>query len=143
MTQLDADAARDRLLTAHAETVDATLDCAEAVSAAFETVVDGNPATGDSRALRANFRAAMERAGLVEELAGLLPDLVDAAGETMAAPPVASPPYVAVTSTGPVLRATLDEKRLVVRIEAFAVEDGLFVWNDPTREEAVRVEVAT
>ncbi|GAB6880529.1 hypothetical protein JCM17823_28030 [Halorubrum gandharaense] len=141
MTDLDADAARDRLLTAHRETVDATLDCADAVSAAFETTVDGDPATENSREMRANLRAAMERAGLLNALAELLPDVVDAAGATMGAPPVAAPPYVTVTSTGPVLRATVGEERLVVRIEAFAVEDGLFIRRTPSLASVVSVAV--
>ncbi|WP_200840239.1 hypothetical protein [Halorubrum sp. JWXQ-INN 858] len=138
---IDADAARDRLCDTHSERVAATLDCAAAVAAGFETTVGGDPATRESRAVRSALRAALDRAGLLEAFAALLPDLVDAAGGTMAAPPVAGPPYVTVTSTGPVLRATLGGTRLVVRIEAFAVVDGAFVWRDPSPSVAVRAVV--
>lgn len=143
MTDLDADAASDRLLAAHAATLDRALGCAEAVAAGFEGAVDGDPATTDSRAVRANLRTAFDRAGLPDAFAALLPDVVAAAGATMGAPPVAAPPYVAVTSRGPVLRATLDDARLVVRITTFDVVDGAFVWRDPSAESALSVEVRT
>ncbi|WP_336344475.1 hypothetical protein [Halalkalicoccus ordinarius] len=55
---------------------------------------------------------------------------------------MAAPPYVTVTSRGPVLRATLSSGRLVVRIVLFDVE------RDPVRyvrrggrpEDVLRVE---
>jgi hypothetical protein len=47
-----------------------------------------------------------------------------AAGGQLQAEPVAAPPYVAVTSVGPVLRATLPGGRLVVTVRVFAVERG-------------------
>ncbi len=141
MTDIDADAARDRLLAAHRDAVEATLACAEAVAAGFDARIDGDPASRESRAVRADLRATFERAGLLAGFVSLLPDVVDAAGGTLSAPPVAAPPYVAVTSTGPVLRATLGDARLVVRIEVYAVVDGTFVWREPTPAEAVRVAV--
>lgn len=157
MTDLDPDAARDRLLAEHRGTVADVLACAAAVAAGFETTdgdgsatADGDPAsqevgemkaTRHSRGLRSTLNAVLERAGLKEALVELLPDLVAAAGGTLRAPPVAAPPYLAVTATGPVLRATLDGARLVVRIEAYTVDDGAFCWREPTPDEAVRVDL--
>lgn len=138
---LDGDAARERLISRHGEVLARTLDCAAGVAAAFETTVDGRPASERSRTVRGNLGAALDRTGLRDVYAELLPDLVAAAGGTMTTTPVAGPPYVAVTSTGPVLRATLDGGRLVVRIEVFVVDNGTFVWQDPSPGNAVRVEV--
>ena len=60
----------------------------------------------------------------------VLRECVAAAGGQLRAEPVAAPPYVVVTSVGPVLRATLDEGRLVVTLRVFAVErpDALGAW---------------
>ncbi|SNR52758.1 hypothetical protein [Halorubrum vacuolatum] len=140
-SDLDAAAARRRLLGTHRETVMEVLACGEAVAEGFETTVGGDPATRESRVLRTDLRTVLDRAGLLEALATLLPDLVAAAGGRLRATPVAAPPYVAVTATGPVLRATLTEARLVIRIETYDVVDGAFCWRDPTPEEAVFVRL--
>lgn len=140
---LDPDAARDRLLDAHYEPVAATVDCAAAVATAFEETVEGAPATRDSRDARSGLDATLDRAGVLEALADAIPDLVDAAGGTLRASPVPAPPYVAVTADGPVLRATVDDERLVARIVVYEVVDGSFVWRDPAPETAVRVSVRT
>jgi hypothetical protein len=46
------------------------------------------------------------------------------AGGRLQADPVPAPPYVVVTSVGPLLRATLEAGRLVVTVRAFRVERG-------------------
>ncbi|WP_058365160.1 hypothetical protein [Haloparvum sedimenti] len=139
---LDPDAARERLLTAHGDLLATTLDCADAVAAGFETTVDGRPATRDSTAIRGPLRAALDRAGALDRFPDALMEAVSVAGGDLTAPPVAAPPYVVVTSTGPVLRATLGGRRLVVRVEAFAVVDGAFVRTAGTAGEALSVSVA-
>lgn len=141
-TDLDVAAARDRLLAEHAELLATVLDCADAVAADFETTVDGAPATRDSRSIREPLQATLERAGVLAELPAVLVDAVEAAGASMPAKPVAAPPYVVVTSTGPTLRATLDGTRLIVRLEVFAVEDGAFVRRNASPAEALSVSVA-
>ncbi|MFB6234947.1 MAG: hypothetical protein ABEH81_06840 [Halopenitus sp.] len=140
-TDLDVAAARDRLLAEHAELLATVLDCAEAVAADFETTVDGAPATRDSRSIRDPLQATLERAGVLEQLPAALVDAVQAAGASMPAKPVAAPPYVVVTSTGPTLRATLDGTRLIVRVEVFAVEDSAFVRRNTSPAEALSVSV--
>ncbi|WP_418281421.1 hypothetical protein [Halorubrum sp. DTA98] len=138
---LDPDAAREHLLDAHGDLVATTLDCAAAVAADFEDVVGGDPATRESRAVRSALRATLDRAGVLDEFAAALSDLVDAAGGVLSVSPVPAPPYVAITADGPVLRATVDEQRLVARIAVYEVVDGAFVWRDPSPETAVRVEI--
>jgi len=61
-------------------------------------------------------------------------DAVEATGYDLRASPVAGPPYVVVTSCGPVLRATIDPGRLVIRFDAFEVVRD----SDPDRSSAYR-----
>lgn len=138
---LDADAAREHLRSEHRDLLATTLDSAAAVAAGFETTVDGDPATRESSGVRENLRTALDRAGALDAFPAALAGAVDAAGATIPAPPVAAPPYVAVTSTGPVLRATLGDARLVVRVAVFEVVDGAFVWRDPSLADASSVTV--
>ena len=56
-----------------------------------------------------------------DTIAEVLAAAVDAAGYTLPATPVPAPPYVVVTSTGPVLRGTVDDGRLLVGIDCFEV----------------------
>lgn len=140
-TDLDIAAARERLLAEHAELLATVLDCGDAVAADFEATVDGTPATRDSRSIREPLQATLERAGVLAQLPAVLVDAVDAAGASMPAKPVAAPPYVVVTSTGPTLRATLDGTRLIVRIEVFSVADGAFVRRNTSPADALSLAV--
>lgn len=116
-----ATAAREQLLATHADTIDATLAAADAVAAEWPRLDDGRPATADSDALVRALRAALDERGLLETYPGTLAAAVDAAGYALPATPVPAPPYVVVTSTGPVLRGTVEAGRLVVRIDCFEV----------------------
>ena len=100
---------RAHLLDAHTDLLDAVLACADVVADSWD---------GD---------ATPDRAGVLDRLPAVLAEAVDALGAELPAQPVAAPPYVAITSVGPVLRATLDAGRLVVTIHAFGIEC------DPTR----------
>lgn len=138
---LDVDAAHDCLLSEYGELLATTLDCADAVAADFETTIDGAPGTRDTRSIRDPLSATLKRAGVLERYTVALVDAVEAAGGSIPATPVAAPPYVVVTSTGPTLRATLDGDRLIVRVEVFSVEDGAFVRRNTTPEAALSVSV--
>lgn len=130
MTGHDAPAtrAREHLLDAHATVVEDVLAAADAVAEAgvhrddrWFTLADGRRATADRDAVVPPLRTALERSGALERLATVLVDAVAAAGYDLPAQPVAAPPYVAVTSTGPVLRGTVADGRLVVSIDCFEV----------------------
>ncbi|WP_435182040.1 hypothetical protein [Halorussus sp. AFM4] len=110
-------AARECVLGSHRETVATVLRCADAVAESW----DGE-STADPAAVADPLRAELEAAGAWQRLPDVLADAVDATGESLPAPPVAAPPYVAATSRGPVLRATLSAGRLVVLLRAFEVE---------------------
>ncbi|MFC7232851.1 hypothetical protein ACFQMM_18595 [Saliphagus sp. GCM10025308] len=68
------------------------------------------------------LQAELEAAGLLWAFPPILVDLVESAGYALPARPVAAPPYVVVTSRGPVLRATVEPGRLVVRLDVFGLE---------------------
>lgn len=136
MTTLDPDAAREHVEGEHAAIVDAVESCADEVAAAW----DGD-STADGSAVSVTLEAALADAGVLDALPGVLQDTVDAAGGEMQAEPVAAPPYVVVTSRGPVLRATLPVGRLVVRFAVFRVtEDGRYeCTSEATSTVQVRV----
>lgn len=113
---------RAHLLDAHADLLDTVLVCADGVADSW----DGD-ATTDRTAVVDPFERALGRAGVLDHLPAVLVGAVDALDEELPAQPVAAPPYVTITSVGPVLRATLDSGRLVITIRVFAVE------RDPTR----------
>lgn len=113
---------REYVLDTHDEHLDAVLGCADEVAASW----DGD-ATTDRTAVVEPFEYALEAAGIVERLPAVLVGAVDALGDALEAEPVAAPPYVVITSRGPVLRATLDPGRLVIAVRAFEIE------RDPTR----------
>ncbi|MFB6117502.1 hypothetical protein [Halosegnis sp.] len=110
---MDADAARRHLLGKRHEWVCRALDCAASVAAGWD-----GPATTDRERVVPPYRATLRRAGVLEAAPTVLGECVAAAGERLAADPVAAPPYVVVTGEGLLLRATLD-KRLLVWVRAF------------------------
>lgn len=159
MSDLDpAAAARERLLAAHVETLEAVLAAADAVAtgepdgaghatgegsdpepgpvaASWFRLDDDRLATADRDALVPVFRAVLEDRGLLAELPDLLAAAVDAAGYQLQAAPVPAPPYVALTSTGPVLRATVADGRLVVNVDCFEVVRGVQVAGEKRSPE--------
>lgn len=116
-----AAAAREHMLAERADTIEATLAAADAVAADWSGLDDGRPATADRDALVDDLRAQLDDCGVLETYPETLAAAVDAAGHALPATPVAAPPYVVLTSTGPVLRGTVDDGRLVVRIDCFAI----------------------
>lgn len=116
-----ATAAREHLLATHESTIDATLAAADAVAADWRRLDDGRPATTDRDALVADLRAELEDRGVLGAFPRTLAYAVEAAGDVLPASPVPAPPYVVLTSTGPVLRGTVDDGRYVIRIDCFEV----------------------
>jgi hypothetical protein len=133
-TPTPAPAAERRVRTNHAALLDGVAASADAVASTWPErtlgPADGSaavPATTDRDRLVPPLRVLLAERGLLEACTAALVDAVDATGDELAATPVAAPPYVAVTSVGPVLRATLPAGRLVVTLGAFAVarpDDG-------------------
>ncbi|WP_435332808.1 hypothetical protein [Haloarchaeobius sp. TZWWS8] len=111
-------AARKHLQRTHADLFDAVWDCADAVAESW----DDEPSQRE--AVVVPFTALLRKRDLLTRLPAVLADAVDAAGYELAAEPVAAPPYVVVTSTGPVCRATVSEGRLVVSLNCFDIDRG-------------------
>lgn len=100
----------------HPEVLAAIDSCADEVCASW----DGDPTRG-SRAVVDPLTTRLEERGVLDRLPRVLADAVEVAGYDLPATPVAAPPYVVVTSRGPILRATIDPGRLVIRFDAFEI----------------------
>ncbi|MFC7137030.1 hypothetical protein [Halobaculum litoreum] len=111
-------AVRERLLAEHGPLFDAVDACADAVADRW-----AGDATADRDAVVPALREALAAAGALDRLPALLATAADALGVRLPAAPVAAPPYLVVTATGPVVRATLPAVgRLVVSLDVFAVD---------------------
>jgi hypothetical protein len=108
---------REHVLETHSTLLETILVCADGVAESW----DGT-ATTDRQHVVEPFERALDEHGVVGRLPVVLAGAVDALGENLPAEPVAAPPYLTVTSIGPVLRATLSSARLVITIRVFAVE---------------------
>lgn len=108
--------ARRRIQSEHASVVDGIDACADAIADPWDTA-----RTTDREAVVDGLDRTLEATGILEALPAVLADAVDATGYELRAPPVREPPYVVVTSRGPILRATIDPGRLVIRFDAFDV----------------------
>lgn len=121
--------ARRRIRDEHTDVVEAIGHCADRVAQPWDTA-----RTTDRDAVVEGQRQVLEASGLLERLPVVLSDVVTATGYSLPARPVAGPPYVVVTSRGPMLRATIDPGRLVIRFDVFeVVRDG-----EPRRPPAYR-----
>lgn len=128
-------ATRRRIQREWGAVVEGVDDCADLVAEPWDT-----SRTTNADRVVVPLRAALESAGLLEGLSALLVDVVDAAGCELGASPVPAPPYVTVTSRGPVLRATVDPGRLVIRFDAFeVVRDPVPAYR---RLDGVRLDVS-
>lgn len=115
---VDPDAARECVAAEHGDVLAAVAACADNVAESWATsTVD------DGGSLADGLESCLTESGALEALPGVLAAAVRAAGATLRSEPVAAPPYVAVTSRGPVLRGTLDDGRLVVTLAVFRVTD--------------------
>ena len=100
----------------------------DALSAAADAAADASDPSAELARL-------LDQTGVTGRLPRVLSDTVGAVGRRLRATPVAAPPYVVVTSRGPVLRATLSDGRLVVVLAVFDVSRG------PTYERVDGVEI--
>lgn len=110
-------AVRTRLLREHEEVAIGVLQAAETVADTWHA-----DWTTSRAALVQPLRSELTRQGVLEQFPDVLRDAVQAAGDELKANPVAAPPYVIVTSRGPILRATIRDGRLVVAYQVFTVE---------------------
>ncbi|MEY7847798.1 hypothetical protein AB7C87_01150 [Natrarchaeobius sp. A-rgal3] len=107
---------RRRIQSEHSDVVAAIDDCADRVADPWDT-----SRTTDRSAIVDSLRSELEGKGVSDRLSAVLEDVVGAAGYELPADPIAAPPYVVVTSRGPMLRATIDPGRLVIGFDVFEV----------------------
>ncbi len=112
-----ADDVRTRVLSKHEEVAIGVLHAAEAVA---DTWLEDW--TTSRAAIVQPLRSELRTRGVLEQFPGVLSDAVQAAGYDLQATPVAAPPYVIVTSRGPILRATVHDGRLVAGFHVFTVD---------------------
>ncbi|MGM0606671.1 MAG: hypothetical protein ACQETB_13500, partial [Halobacteriota archaeon] len=111
-----------RCLHAHGETISAIERCADALVSEWDRDDCGRPYTTDRSAIIQQLPAVLDRAGVPAALCELLVDVTGAIGADLPATPTPTPPYVVVSSTGPMVRATIPAGRLVVQFELFAID---------------------
>ena len=132
-------AAREAIGDSHRETLAAAVDAGRTVARAWpdETVSDADAVAGPLE------RVLRERE-LPADLLAMLDTGAAAVDASTRGAPVPAPPYLAVTSRGPVCRATLsDGRRLVVEPVLFEVErrPPRYRFADPDPEECLRVRL--
>lgn len=96
-----------------------------AVFACADTVVDNRSGDGIPLdvPLADQLREQLDRAGIIEQLPAVLTGAVNAMDASLSVEPVGAPPYIVIANTGPIMRAPVDNRRLVITIEAFRVSD--------------------
>ncbi len=126
--------AAERLRRHHRDLLAGVLEVADAVASDWsgETTTDRSAVVGP-------LRAGLSSTGLLDRFPTVLDDLITAIGRSPPAAIVPQPPYVAVTSVGPVLRATLDDGRLVATLRTFVVDrtEGVEYRRGPTAPDDV------
>ncbi len=128
-----------RVLETHHETIADLCGAGRAVAASWQdvTVTD---ATQVTEPLARQF----EETALPERLLDVLETAVEATSTQMQGRPVPAPPYLVVTSRGPVCRVTLDDgRRLVLLFELFAVErrPREYRFRNPSPSTCLRVRI--
>ncbi|WP_266080173.1 hypothetical protein [Haladaptatus caseinilyticus] len=118
-------AIREYILGEHEETITAVIRCADRVAESWndEATVGETTfqATTDREEVVEPLSRELHESGLLPVFSTILAEAVSAAGFSMQATPVPAPPYVALTSRGPILRATVSAGRLVVSFHVFDV----------------------
>ena len=122
---MDCARARARVLAEHRDVLEATVDAADAVAADPGALAEG-------ATLRRRLRERLAGRNLLARYPGVLRTAVAAAGCDLAADPVPAPPYVVVTSTGPLLRGSTATGRLLVAVRTVAVRRNTNIEHDTT-----------
>lgn len=133
------DRVRRRLVATHRETLAATVDAGGAVARAWPA-----DRVADAGAVRRPLETVLRERGLVTDLLDLLEAGAGVMDASIQGSPVPAPPYLAITSRGPLCRATLSGgDRLVVRVALFGVgpEPPRYRFLDPDPEECLRVQL--
>lgn len=127
------------LVETYSQTITAVIDAGADVTAALAT----HP-TDDAEAIRRPLDSLLRQRELLGQVLSMLDTGASAVGEQLQGAPVPAPPYLAVTSRGPVCRGTLsDGRRLVLELRLFAVESRprQYRFRAPDPENCLAVEL--
>jgi hypothetical protein len=127
---------RERLLDQHRETVATVIEAGRAVDRTLPDTVT------EASSIDARLEAELAHRALSESLLELLEDVAGAINEPIQGQPVPAPPYLVVTSRGPICRGTLATgTRLVIELELWAVERApvRYRFRDPVPEDCVQI----
>lgn len=105
-----------RIRAGHEQTLARVDACAEVVVTTWE-----GRSTTDPGPLRQALETALRNRGVMSDFPEIILTATEALGYELSADPVAAPPYVTVSSLGPVLRGTMSEGRIVITIGVFEV----------------------
>jgi len=133
------EAVRERLQGEHRAFLDAVATAARLTADSWD-----DAAARERAAVVEPFERVLRRAGALDAAPAALAAAVDAAGGQLQADPVPSPPYVAVTTRGVVLRATTGVGRVVVTVAPFAIirDPVRYVHRDLDADDPGLLEVA-
>jgi hypothetical protein len=130
---------RARVLETHRETLRSLIDVGRGVA----TTWSGRAVTQAS-AVRDPLEDAIDERGLSDALLDALRVGVAALDERPQGRLLPAPPYLVVTSRGPLCRTTMsDDRRLVLLVELFEVDRAASAYRfvDPTPEDCLTVRI--
>lgn len=112
------------------------------ISAAAETVAESweGWVVSDRTQVVDPLRTRLTNQGILESLPTVIETAADVLGAELVASPVPAPPYVVITSRGPVLRGTLPDTRVVITVAVFRVDRGAPVTYRRREDLSVSVE---
>lgn len=126
------------ILDTHGDLIVAVIDSATELAG----VIDSWPVS-DSEMIRVPLERSLRADGLLVSLLDMLDTGAEALGETIQGQPVAAPPYLVITSRGPMCRGTLSNgRRLIIELRLFAVEGHprRYRFRAPDPETCLRVQ---
>lgn len=133
------DQAEQAVLSRHRDTIEASIEIARQVTATWP-----GDTVQDSAQVVAPLDDYLDAASLLPSLLDLLPTVVDTLDGKLQGSPVPAPPYLVVTSRGPLCRGTLtDGRRVIVRLDLFAVSrrPRKYRFPDPSPSACLTVEI--
>lgn len=136
MTEAEA-VVRRTILDTHEETLTQVVEAGRMVAADW-----GRDTVRESGAVVDPLETLLDERGLSTQLLDVLSTAVGATDSTLSGTPVAAPPYLVVTSRGPLCRGTLaDGRRLLVELVLFGVErrPPSYRFLDPSPPECLAV----
>ncbi|MDY6765035.1 MAG: hypothetical protein SV377_05020 [Halobacteria archaeon] len=129
---------RGHILDSHRGTVETLIECADEASDEW----DGDFVSQRSRVV-SPLETRLRDRGSLRDLSIMIEEVADVAELNLQASPVPGPPYVTVTSLGPVLRGTCARGRIIVRFRLFDLRregENVYVRGSNEPEEVVEVE---